>query len=289
MSAARLALYGHPVAHSLSAVMFEAAFRASGRDARYELVDVPHREALASEIARIRSGELLGANVTLPHKRAALELAGRATREALEVGAANLLHRATDGEVCADNTDVGALLAELRPLVTRPDVALVLGAGGAARAAVVAARRAGCRAVWQVARRFEPASEAAVERPQHEPDQWLAWPSTAEPLRLPRRVDLVLQATSVGMVGADDGALLVAMLPWDALGGGAVVYDLVYRPEATALVLAARARGLEARGGLGMLVRQAEAGHARFFGAAPPRGVMEQAAREALRAHASEP
>ncbi len=284
MSTARLALYGHPVGHSLSAVMFEAAFRAAGRDASYELVDVPHRSALAGEIARIRSGERLGANVTLPHKRAALELAGRATPEALEVGASNLLFRTADGEVCADNTDVGALLAEIEPLVTRPVTALVLGAGGAARAAVVAARRAGCRTVWQVARRFEPAREAGAERAPHEPDERLPWPTAGAPLQPPGRIELVLQATSVGMLGADDGALLVSMLPWSALGEGAALYDLVYRPEATALVRAARARGLEARGGLGMLVRQAEAGYARFFGGEPPRGIMEQAALEALRA-----
>jgi shikimate dehydrogenase len=284
VSAARLALFGHPVAHSLSAVMFEAAFRRSGRVASYELVDVPDGFALAREVERVRSGDWLGANVTLPHKRAAIELADVATDEAREVGASNLLYRDREGRVCADNTDVGALSAEIEPLVSRRCTALVLGAGGAARAAVVAARRAGFRSVWQVVRRFEPASDGATQRSSLEPDRRFAWPAPGEQgwLAEPASIDLVLQATSVGMLGADDGLQLVSMLPLGRLAEGAVVYDLVYRPEATALVLAARARGLEARSGLGMLVRQAEAGYARFFGEAPPSGVMERAAREAL-------
>lgn len=288
MSTPRLALFGHPVAHSLSAVMFDAAFRAVGRDASYALVDVPDRASLAREIERVRSSDWLGANVTLPHKRTALELAELATDEAREVGASNLLFRDPEGRVCADNTDVGALRSEIDALVDGRGVALVLGAGGAARAAVVAARRAGFRSVWQVARRFGPEPDPGARRPSHEPDRSFVWPEHegAGWLTEAASVDLVLQATSVGMLGADDGALLVSMLPWRSLGEGAVIYDLVYRPESTALVLAARARGLTARGGLGMLVHQAEAAHARFFGEPAPGGVMEAAAREALAARA---
>jgi shikimate dehydrogenase len=268
--------------------MFDAAFRHAGRVARYELVDVPDASALDREIGRVRSGALLGANVTLPHKRAALELADLATDEAREVGASNLLFRTAAGGVCADNTDVGALLAEVDALAPRRGTALVLGAGGAARAAVVAARRAGFRAVWQIARRLEQQPARGSIRPSHEPDRSFAWPAQhgADWLAEAASIDLVLQATSVGMLGADDGALLVSLLPWRSLREGAVIYDLVYRPEATTLVLAARARGFEARGGLGMLVRQAEAGFARFFGEPPPAGVMEAAARDALAARA---
>ena len=225
MSATRLALFGHPVSHSLSGVMFEAVFRSVGRDASYELVDVPDLASLAREIERIRSAERLGANVTLPHKRAALELAERATDEAREVGASNLLYRDRDGRVCADNTDVGALCAEIAALTTTRGTALVLGSGGAARAAVVAARRAGFDTVWQVARRFEPEPRATAQRARNEPDRRFVWPEPGEALRPaePARIELVLQATSVGMLGADDGAELVSMLPWGALAEDAVV------------------------------------------------------------------
>lgn len=284
----RFVLLGHPVAHSLSPAIHGAAYRALGLDHRYDLLDVPDEAALARAIAAVRSGELAGANVTVPWKRAALGLADRADATAADVGAANVLVR--DGAaVVAHNTDVMALVEELGALAPSPERVLVLGAGGASLAAVAAARVLGALHIGVSARRFD----ANVAR--------ASWPYGVELEKLGAelvpfgagvgpladfavRSDIVVQATSAGMHGAGPGQDVSRVVPWARLKATSVAYDLVYNPAETPFLNDARAAGLVAKGGLGMLVAQAARAFELWLGVAPPRGSMLVAARSALAA-----
>jgi shikimate dehydrogenase len=282
----RFVVVGHPVAHSLSPAIHGAAYAELGLDARYELYDAPDEATVARAVDAVRRGELSGANVTVPWKQVALKLADRADPSASDVGAGNTLVRGGAGEVTIHNTDVPALVAELSSLSASPRVALVLGAGGAALAAVAAARRLGAE-VRVSARRFDPAVDAA------------AWPNAAALQRLgatllpwPERegatlsgakgVDLVIQATSAGMSGAGAGGGVASAVPWSELGPKAAAYDVVYNPRVTPFLDRATAAGVTARGGLGMLVEQAALAFELWLGSAAPRAVMQQAAEAAL-------
>ena len=284
----RFALFGHPVAHSLSPVIHHAAYDALGLPHRYELFDVPDEAALEGAVAELRRGALRGANVTIPWKRQALALADRAERSASDVGAANVLARAADGAVVAHNTDVTALAEELEALAARPDRGLVLGAGGAALAAVAALARLGTRDIGVSARRFEAGTPEA------------GWPLGAELRRLGATLvpwaspsagafhdfaagaGVIVQATSAGMHGAAPGSEIADVLPWERFGSGTSVYDLVYNPRETELVRRARARGLKASDGLGMLIGQAALAFELWLGVAPPRAPMWRAAEAEL-------
>jgi shikimate dehydrogenase len=271
----RFALLGFPLSHSLSPVLHQAAYRALGLPHRYELIECPDEAALARAVGQLRRGELAGANVTLPHKRAALALADAVDDGAVRVGAANVLV-AKAGQVVAHNTDVTALIEELTPHCSAPKHAVVLGGGGAARACVIAAQELGATRVEVFARRFEQQQAAhsfaglgATPRP------WAA------PLALDE-VDLLFQATSAGMAGADDGTELAERIDFAALPASCVCYELVYRPERTPFLERARQRGCRALGGLGMLVRQAIGSIELWLGQRPPFAELSRAARAAL-------
>jgi shikimate dehydrogenase len=284
----RFALLGHPVAHSLSPAIHQAAYQALGLAHRYELLDTPDEAALAAAVAEVRRGTIRGANVTIPWKRHALALADRAEPSAADVGAANVLARAPDGSVVAHNTDVAALAEEIAALALRPARALVLGAGGAALAAVAALGRLGTREIGVSARRFAAGTPEA------------GWPLSAELGRLgavlvpwaspgsaafqdfATRSQVIVQATSAGMHGAAPGGEIADVLPWDRLDLGTAVYDLVYNPRQTELVRRARARGFKASDGLGMLIGQAALAFELWLGVAPPRDAMWRAAEAEL-------
>jgi shikimate dehydrogenase len=282
----RFALFGHPVAHSLSPAIHQAAYRALGLTHRYELIDVADEAALARAVAAVRGGELAGANVTVPWKRAALALADRADATAADVGAANTLV-AAEGGVVAHNTDVMALVEELGRLVRSPERVLVLGAGGAALASVAAARALGAKNIGVSARKWSPevapasrAQATEFERLGAEP---LPWSAEDGPLaEFAARSDAVVQATSAGMHGAGPGSDVARVIPWQRLPKRSVAYDLVYNPSDTEFQRSARAAGLVAEGGLGMLVAQAARAFELWLGAAPPREPMALAARRAL-------
>lgn len=284
----RFVLLGHPVAHSLSPAIHHAAYAALGLPHRYELLDVPDVGALAAACAELRGGTIAGANVTVPWKREALKLAEHADASAADVGAANVLLRGPKGEIIAHNTDVPALAAEIAQHVARPGRGLVLGSGGAALAAVAALGRLGAREIGVSARRFD----AKVSR-----DAWpgaedfgrlgamlVAWPDSDsnELGDFAASAEVIVQATSAGMHGAGPGSAVSGVVPWGRLGSRTFAYDLVYNPADTEFLRAARARGLPAQGGLGMLVGQAAFAVRLWLGTEPERSAMRRAAEAEL-------
>jgi shikimate dehydrogenase len=275
------------VAHSVSPAIHEAAYQALGLPHRYDLVDVPDEKALTRAIEDVRAGEFAGANVTVPWKRAARALADRADRTAADVGAANVLVKTPGVGVVAHNTDVMALVEELERLAPSHERVLVLGGGGAALASVAAARVLGAKHIGVSTRGFKP----GIDLPRHAPAadfvrlsaEPLPWSSDDGPLAgFAARSDVIVQATSAGMHGAGSGDDVARVIPWHALAEKTVIYDVVYNPADTEFQRRARAAGLVAEGGLGMLVAQAARAFELWLGVAPPREPMALAARRAL-------
>jgi len=284
----RFGLIGHPVGHSVSPAMMRAAFEALGLPHTYDAVDVPDAGALADHAAALRAGEREGLNVTIPHKLAAVALADEVGEGAARAGAANVLARRRDGRIRAENTDAAAIVRVLDPLLSSRRWALVIGSGGAARAALVACEALGFRGVEITSRSWttpEEAWERGADLPEIRPQvQRVPWVSEwGEPQVLGgREADLVIQATSAGMAGADPGDEVALRVPWEALPARAVAFDVVYRPRRTPFVEAARRRGLAGVDGLGMLVEQAALALHLWLGVEAPREVMARAAEDAL-------
>jgi shikimate dehydrogenase len=245
---ALVVLLGHGIGYSASPAMHDAAFAACGIDARYELADVPP-DGLAGAVARLREPDRMGANVTKPHKLAVCSLVDELASEVRRLGAANTIVRAGD-RLVARNTDLAALAAELP---VRPRRAVVLGAGGASRAAVAALEDAGCPDIRVVGRR-----------------SWSTLPETLHDM------ELVINATPIGTASEE------TPIPAEHLRRDLAVLDLVYRPSPTRLVREARAAGAEARGGAGMLLRQAAASFELWTGRSAPIDVMRGALRDEL-------
>jgi shikimate dehydrogenase len=261
-TATRLGVVGWPVAHSRSPAIHNAALEAVGlADWRYQLLPVPP-ELFAETIPALPRSGFRGVNVTIPHKEAALALATDPTPRAAAIGAANTLIFEPDGRTRADNTDAPGLIAAL-PVDPVDKTALVLGAGGSARAVVWALLEAGAREVrvWNRAPERARALTAdlggtAVER--------------ASP------ADLLVHCTASGL---DPGQDPFKTLPIDAddVNGYECVVDLVYTDTETPLVQAARARCVQVVGGRELLVRQGALSFQQFTGAPAPIDVMRRA------------
>ncbi|HSJ46247.1 MAG TPA: shikimate dehydrogenase [Euzebyales bacterium] len=256
---ALVCLLGDPVAHSKSPQLHTAAFAACGIDAVYVACAVRDARAAVDGLDVLGA---LGANITVPHKRAVWEHVRRRTSEAERIGAANTLFR-DEGRWFADNTDAAGVHRVLVDDVElEPGAGVVLfGAGGAARAVAVALGRLGAR-VRVEARRAAPAAD--VQRVA----------SDAGAGELPARAtpQLIVNATPLGMHGE--------RLPqrYHELHDGQAALDLVYGPSQTQFVADARARGLPAWDGLGMLVAQAGAAFERWTGRPAPLSAMRDAA-----------
>jgi shikimate dehydrogenase len=269
----RLGLVGHPIGKSLSPAMHEAALAALGLEGSYERFDRVEPEGVHAVLQAVRAGVLDGVNVTLPHKRVAALACDRLDGVASRLGVVNTV-RCEGADLIGYNTDVPGLVGAVRD-GWRTDVrgpALVIGAGGAAYAAVEAARDLGASdiRIWNRTRARAEAMAAVVGGEVYDDVQAAA-----------HAVTLLLQASSHGMdlVGEEAReALAFAREVVQATAATARVVDLVYRPRPTVWVQAATAEGREGRDGLGMLVHQAACAFAIWTGQEAPVEVMRRAA-----------
>jgi shikimate dehydrogenase len=257
-----LGVCGWPVAHSRSPQMQNAALAVAGlSDWRYLRLPLP-TELFAETVRALPAAGFRGVNVTIPHKHAALELADRASEAARAIGAANTL-TFEDGAIVADNTDAPGLLAAL-PESPAGRTVLILGAGGAGRAAAWALKGAGAAdvAIWN------RTPERAIS---------LAAQLEVRAVEAPQAADIVVNCTSVGL---EDPGLTFKALPLraDEMDAGSLVVDMVYRAGGTALLEAARTRGARVVDGLEILVAQGAASFERWTGLEAPREAMRAAA-----------
>jgi len=251
---------GWPVEHSRSPLIHNYWIKELGLAAEYRREAVPP-DRFADFAAHLAERGYVGANVTVPHKEAALKLSDPDDR-AEAVGAANTLWL-DDGTLRATNTDVEGFVANLDATASGwdrgLDTAVVLGAGGAARAVVFGLIERGTERIHVVNRNYD---RAVALREQFggavQPHRW------EESTGLFGGAHLLVNATSLGMTGQPALNLNLRRLPESA-----VVADLVYTPLDTALLQAAHARGLRTVDGLGMLLHQAVGGFARWFGVRP--------------------
>jgi shikimate dehydrogenase len=260
----RLGVLGWPIAHSRSPQMQNAALEAVGLAGwRYQRLPVPP-QLFAETVRALGAAGFRGANVTIPHKHAALGLADAPTDRARAIGAANTLVFGEDGGIRADNTDAPGLIEAL-PFDPAGATALVLGAGGSARAAVWALIDAGATAVrvWN----RNPARAAA-----------LAGELGAIAVERAEAADLLVNCTPVGMDGNGAGFKQLPVGADEVSMYGCVV-DLVYSHADTPLIEAASARGVTGVDGLEVLVRQGALSFEQFTGRAAPVELMRAAAR----------
>jgi shikimate dehydrogenase len=251
---------GWPVGHSRSPLIHNHWIREHGLDAEYRREAVPP-EGFADFVAHLAARGYVGANVTVPHKEAALALSSPDER-AKAVGAVNTLWL-DGGVLCSTNTDVEGFIANLDATAPAWDrdlqSAVVLGAGGAARAAVFGLIERNVACIHVANRTFERA--AALRRQFGERVKPARWTDASGLLG---DAGLLVNTTSLGMAGQPGLDIDLARLP-----ATAVVADLVYVPLETTLLAAARERGLRTVDGLGMLLHQAVGGFERWFGVRP--------------------
>lgn len=268
-----VALLGWPARYSRSPAMHNAAFRHDGVDLVYVALPCQDGHDLATVVAALRAVDAAGANVTVPHKQQVLDHVDELTAEAAAVGAVNTLVF-NDERIVGDNTDALGLADDWQRSLAanwhdRP--VCVVGTGGAARAATVAASRAGAE-VTVLGRRGEAAAALVAA----------LLPGSSGPLRAMALSDpgvasvvansrLIVNATPLGMGGESLPA------PFMQLAPSHIAYDLVYEPPVTPFLAAAQERGVATFNGLGMLVAQAARAYTAWTGASAPVDVMAQA------------
>ncbi|MCC7365835.1 MAG: shikimate dehydrogenase [Dehalococcoidia bacterium] len=268
-------IIGHPVAHSLSPVFQQAAFDYCGLDVRYERWDTP-ADVLATRVASLRWPESLGANVTIPHKEAVFLLLDELGGQSARVGAVNTIVN-REGRLFGFNTDGPGFVAALKNEAVFDPAGrrvLLLGAGGAARgiAFALGEARAAEVAIWnrtpERAARLagDVAATGATVRATGSTD--------------PAGFDCIVNCTSVGMEGT--GTEAASPCDFATAAPGALAVDIVYKPENTAFLAAAKAAGLPVLGGLPMLIYQGALAFELWTGVPAPVEVMFEAARRAL-------
>jgi shikimate dehydrogenase len=253
---------GDPIAQSRSPVLFAHWFAEYGIPGHYVPLRVAAHDFETVLRALPRAG-FRGVNVTVPHKRAALALADRASEAARAIGAANTLIFRPDGAIEADNTDAFGFLANLREGAPgwepASGPAVLLGAGGAARAAAHVLLQAGTPELRITNRTRERAEELA--RHFGPVVTVIDWPEREDALA---GAATIVNSTSLGMIGKPPLDLRL-----DAAPAAALVTDMVYNPLVTPLLAAAQARGMPTVDGLGMLLHQARPGFRVWFGRDP--------------------
>lgn len=267
-----LGLIGYPLGHSLSPKLHTTALQTCGLEGDYSLFPIApeDRQSLKDLLSRVRSGEIQGLNVTIPHKQSVIPYLDELTSIAKSIGAVNTLYLRSN-KLVGDNTDAQGFLADLKKFLTTETqrhgglYALVLGAGGSARAVVYALINDG----WDViiaARRREQA-EQLTESIAHHQLQITNYEFSNIELSNP---SLIVNTTPVGMTPNIDQSPWPENLPLPH----AAIYDLVYNPRETKFVQDARRQGLQATTGLGMLIEQAALSFEIWTGHNPSREAM---------------
>lgn len=271
----KLGLIGYPLGHSLSPKIHTAALKACGLQGDYSLSPIhpEDSEGLKDLLDKVRSGEIHGLNVTIPHKQNVMPLVDELSQIAMFVRAVNTIYLRGD-KLIGDNTDAPGFLADLKKLldtrksqIQNPKSSIVLGAGGSARAIVYALLNDG----WNVviaARRVDQAQQLADSFTNYQlriTDFTNLQPST---------FNLLVNTTPVGM----SPNIVESSLPENViLSPTTIIYDLVYNPRETKLVKDARAQGCSATTGLGMLIEQAALAFEIWTGKNAPREIMRAA------------
>ena len=272
----RVVLIGHPVAHSLSGAMQQAAFDELGVDARYELWDKPPIE-LADSIAELRGDDFLGANVTIPHKERVVPMVDRLTEEATATGAVNTITR--EGKrLVGHNTDVAGFKVALDKLVGRqkmPKQAVILGAGGGARAVVYGLIREGFQRIIVFNRHLHRA-EGMVKHfsrtASHMELRAMPWHESIIESEV-AKTKVLINATSIGLTSD------ISPLPAEVLSDELLVLDLIYAK--TRLLRDAQAAGATTLDGELMLLHQGAAAFTLWTGQPAPLELMQSKLAEA--------
>lgn len=253
----RAGVIGWPVSHSLSPALHGHWLKRYGIEGEYRAIPAAP-EALAQTLLGLFEQGFVGANITVPHKEAALTLVEEIDEIARSIGAVNTVV-IKDGILTGTNTDAYGFIENLRPFL-KPEMkrALVIGAGGAARAVVYGLARHGFAQIHVMNRTYERAEELAAMDPRIIPIRWDHYQSVME------TADLLVNTTTQGMVG--ERPLEISL---ETLVKHALVTDIVYRPLITPLLAEARRRGNPVVDGLGMLLWQAKPGFAAWFGVEP--------------------
>jgi len=259
----RAAVLGWPIAQSRSPLIHQAWLKRYDIDGSYEAMAVPPEE-LVAKLAHLRAEGFAGANVTIPHKQAVVTLCQELDEAALAIGAVNTLVFSADGTMRGSNTDAFGFSENLKSLGLSwtGKRALVLGAGGAARAVLYGLSQLSIAEITLINRTLARAEDLASAFTTRDCKITASpWSDHLATLEAP---DLVVNSTSLGMVGG-------APLRFDLKGlpSSAVVTDLVYNPLETDLLRAAKAGGNPTLDGLGMLLHQARPGFEAWFGVAP--------------------
>jgi shikimate dehydrogenase len=271
----RVFLLGYSITHSLSPPMHNAAFRVLNLDWQYELLETP-RERLCEAVAQLRSDDCAGANVTVPHKQAVIELLDDLSGMARMMGAVNTIV-ARNGRLIGDNTDGVGFMTALQVSHADPRHACVaiLGAGGAARAVAFALAAAGAREITLINRTPRHAAELADQLYAQFPHLRLA----VNRLDAVTESSILINATPVGMwPNVADSPLPTGQ----RISPQTIVVDLVYNPLETRFLREAKQMGGHPINGLGMLVHQGAAALRLWTGQEAPVKVMFDAARKAI-------
>jgi shikimate dehydrogenase len=285
-----LGLVGHPVDHSLSPVMHQAALAHLNLAGDYRLIDLP-AEHLERGVADLLKQDFCGFNVTIPHKQAFYKLAGELSPEAQQLQAVNTIKISGDKSLQGHNTDLGGFVTAVQEDMrygTRGTVACVMGAGGAARAAVWGLYKLGWPRIQIVARKVEAAQEivsqvqAYLKDSGQEKSQPYLTISGIDLAGLQRMPDFLVNCTPLGLTSEELPDWTEELLRWTNPYGA--VFDMVYSrsEKPTPLIANCRRLRLNCLDGKSMLVRQAAAAFEYWTGMPAPQAVMEQALQQEL-------
>ncbi len=280
----RAGVIGYPLGHSLSPVIFQAAFDAAGIDARYEKWET-EQEQLEGRLNALRGDGYFGANVTIPYKEAVVPSLDLLDENAQVIGAVNTIVSA-NGELAGYNTDVAGFERTLRQdaeFDPKGKRVAILGAGGAARAVALALLRGAASYVMLIGRTPKRLDRVAVDLRKIEgigtTITWTHWGDGVF-MSFLTACDLLVNCTPVGTKSSDTEGQSPLDAEWLPREG--VVFDLLYNPPETPLLKSARDRGLKTVSGLGMLVYQAAESFRLWTGHEAPVERMLDAGREAL-------